>query len=68
MPNNPPPKKVNTQTRYLPEGWMLRVVDGLSCPSCGRAVRPYDADCLSPGLRLICQGCHIELLSFEQTQ
>jgi hypothetical protein len=64
----PPSKKVNTQTLYLPKGWMLRLVDELSCPSCGRAVRIYHADWLNPGLRFICQGCHIDLLSFEQTQ
>jgi hypothetical protein len=36
--------------------------------ACGRAVRIYHADWLNPGLRFICQGCHIDLLSFEQTQ
>jgi hypothetical protein len=68
MLNMPPSKKVNTQTLYLPKGWMLRLVDELSCPSCGRAVPICHADWLNPGLRIICQGCHIDLLSFEQTQ
>jgi hypothetical protein len=65
MLNRPAPKNVNTQTLYLPNGWTLRLVDELSCPSCARAVRIYHADWLDPGLRFI---CHAELLSYEHAQ
>jgi hypothetical protein len=49
---------------------VVRMLDGLACPRCGEALKPWHADRHPDGAfwRLVCagpQGCHAVVLSDE---
>jgi hypothetical protein len=44
---------------------VVRLAAGLHCPHCQRELRPTDVELSDRGLRVVCQGCHGDLLTTE---
>jgi hypothetical protein len=47
---------------------IVRIADGVSCPACGAVIRACDAEETNDGVRIICHGCHRDLLVIEETR
>jgi hypothetical protein len=47
-------------------GYVVRI-GALSCPYCGRGLHAYDIELDGDVLRLICRGCHHDMLVVEAT-
>lgn len=59
--NNPP----RMRSALVPDGMVLRIAEGTLC-RCGRLVQNYPEPLSWPNsFRLICDGCHQDLLSYE---
>jgi hypothetical protein len=48
----------------LPHGRELRIAADMRCPSCGAVLRNYPEP-LDDGFRLLCAGCHRDIIVFE---
>ncbi|WP_029582507.1 hypothetical protein [Bradyrhizobium sp. URHD0069] len=48
----------------LGDGHELRIAADMHCPSCGAVVRNYPEP-LDDGFRLLCDGCHRDIIVFE---
>jgi hypothetical protein len=52
-------------TAVLPNQ-IVHIADGLRCPACGTVIRAVDTEEINDGLRLICHGCHRDILVVEE--
>ena len=43
----------------------VRIADGTSCPTCGTVIRTTDPETTNDGWRIVCSGCHRDLLIEE---
>ena len=46
---------------------IVRIADGLQCPSCGTAIRTTDPEETDSGWRIICHSCHRDLFVIEES-
>jgi hypothetical protein len=53
-----------TLTAILGSDTTVRLVDGLRCPRCRTAIR-LDPEKTDIGWRLLCAGCHVDILVVE---
>jgi hypothetical protein len=44
----------------------IRIADGVSCPACGTAIRASDPEETDGGWRIVCSGCHRDLLVVDE--
>lgn len=43
---------------------IVRLVDGLQCPRCKAGIH-NDAELTDDGWRLLCRGCHVDIITVE---
>jgi hypothetical protein len=58
------PARPSVISAKLGGGVVVRMPDNQKC-SCGRLLRPCDAELTGTGLRQICPGCHALILEIE---
>ena len=59
---------MDTKNTYA-DGFCIRVASGLCCPHCGKPLAPHAARHRDQdGWRMVCQGCHRDIIVIEPAE